>query len=226
MKSSLHQKALRLSYFTVGYNVLEGTVSLVAGYLAGSIALVGFGLDSFVESLSGGVMIWRFARHETLSPEEEERLEGRAIRIVGWTFLVLGAYVLYESGHKLLFREVPAPSLLGICIALVSIITMPVLFYLKYRTGESLRSASLMADSKQTLACAVLSVALLVGLGLNYLYGVWQADPLIGLLIVALLVREGYHTLKEERLCSCAACGGPTSAPAAKENPPGEKPDS
>jgi len=115
---------------------------------------------------------------------------------------------------------------LGICIAIVSILIMPTLFYLKYRTGESLGSASLMADSKQTLACAMLSVALLVGLGLNYLYGVWQADPVIGLVIVALLLREGYRTLKEERLCSCAACGGPASTPAAPENPPGEKPGS
>jgi len=226
MKSSLHQKALRLSYFTVGYNVLEGAVSLFAGYLSGSIALVGFGLDSLVESMSGGVMIWRFSRPEDLSQEEEERIERRAIRIVGWTFLVLGAYVLYESGHKLLYREVPAPSLLGIVIALASIIVMPVLFSLKYRTGRAMGSASLMADSKQTLACALLSVALLVGLGLNYFYGVWQADPVIGLIIVALLFREGYRTLKEERLCNCAACGAPTSAPAAKENPPGEKPGS
>jgi divalent metal cation (Fe/Co/Zn/Cd) transporter len=223
---TLQKRALRLSYFTVGYNVVECALAILAGSWSGSIALVGFGLDSFVESLSGGVMIWRFARHDRLSPEEEERLEGRAIRIVGWTFLVLGAYVLYESGHKLLFREVPAPSLLGIVIALASIIIMPVLFYLKYRTGQAMGSASLMADSKQTLACALLSVALLVGLGLNYLYGVWQADPVIGLIIVALLLREGYRTLKEERLCSCAACGCPTSAPAAKENPSGEKPGS
>jgi len=226
MKSSLQKKALLLSYFTVGYNVLEGAVSLFAGYLSGSIALVGFGLDSFVESLSGGVMIWRFARPEDLTPAAEERIERRAIRIVGCTFFILGAYVLYESGHKLIFQEIPAPSLLGICIALASIIVMPVLFYLKYRTGEAMGSASLMADSKQTLVCAMLSVALLVGLGLNYLYGVWQADPVIGLVIVALLFREGYHTLKEERLCSCAACGGPASTPAAQENPPGEKPGS
>jgi divalent metal cation (Fe/Co/Zn/Cd) transporter len=214
MSFPLQKRALLLSYFTVGYNVLEGAVSLLAGVWAGSIALVGFGLDSFVESLSGGVMIWRFARHEGLSPEEEERLERRAVRIVGWTFFVLAAYVLYESLHKLLFREVPAPSLLGIIIAVVSIVVMPLLFYLKYRTGESLGSASLMADSKQTLACALLSVALLIGLGLNYLYGIWQADPVIGLVIVALLAREGYHTLKEEKLCSCASCGAPPVRPA------------
>ncbi len=184
-----------------------------------------FGLDSFVESLSGGVMIWRFARHHRLSPEEVERLERRAVKIVGYTFFVLAAYILYESLNKLIFREIPAPSLLGIVIAGASIIIMPVLFYLKYRTGEAMGSASLMADSKQTLACAMLSVALLIGLGLNYLYGVWQADPVIGLVIVALLSREGYHTLKEERLCSCAACGCSAPQPSAKENPPEKKPD-
>jgi len=225
MKPSLQKKALRLSYFTVGYNILEGLVSLLAGSWAGSIALVGFGLDSFVESLSGGVMIWRFIRPKGLAPAEEERLERRAVKIVGWTFFVLAAYILYESLNKLIFREVPAPSLLGIVIAGASIIIMPVLFYLKYRTGEAMGSASLMADSKQTLACAMLSVALLIGLGLNYLYGVWQADPVIGLVIVALLSREGYHTLMEERLCSCTACGCSAPQPFAKENPPEKKPD-
>ena len=202
---SLPQRALLLSYLTVGYNVLEGVISILAGYLAGSIALVGFGLDSFVESLSGGIMIWRFRRHPDLTPEEEERREKLAVKLVGWTFFVLAAYVLYESLEKLIFQEAPAPSLLGIIIASVSLILMPFLFYLKHRTGSDIGSASLRADAKQTLACALLSLALLVGLGLNYLYGFWQADPIIGLLIVAVLAREGYEALKEEKLCSC--CG-------------------
>jgi divalent metal cation (Fe/Co/Zn/Cd) transporter len=204
---NLRRKALHLSYFTIAYNVVECLLSIMAGYLAGSIALLGFGLDSLVESLSGGVMIWRFARHEGMSAEEEARLERRAIRIIGYTFFVLAAYVLYESLEKLIFQEPPAPSLLGICIALASMVIMPVLFYLKYQTGKSLGSTSLMADSKQTLACAMLSIALLIGLGLNYLFGIWQADPIIGLVIVAILIREGYHTVKEEKLCSCASCG-------------------
>ncbi len=206
MKEKLQKRALLLSYFTVGYNILEGAVSIFAGYLAGSIALVGFGLDSFVESLSGGVMIWRFRPHANLSPEEEERLEKKAIRLIGYTFFILAAYVLYESVEKLWFQEAPAPSILGIIIATVSLILMPALFYYKYSIGRSLGSASLMADSKQTLACAFLSLALLIGLGLNYLYGIWQADPIIGLLIVALLVREGYEALREEKICSCCAC--------------------
>ena len=210
--TNLRRQALRLSYFTIAYNVVECVLALVAGSLAGTIALVGFGLDSLVESLSGGVMIWRFARHETLSAAEEERLERRAIKIVGYTFFILAAYVLYESVEKLILQEAPAPSLLGICIALASIMVMPGLFSLKYRTGKSLGSTSLMADSKQTLACAMLSVALLIGLGLNYWFGVWQADPVIGLVIVAILVREGYQTLKEEKLCTCASCGVPPSS--------------
>ncbi len=201
MDSRLHKKALLLSYFTVGYNILEGIVSIVAGLLAGSIALVGFGLDSFVESFSGSVMIWRFRQHGKIS--EEEKVEKKAVRFVAYSFFILGAYVLYESLKKLYFHEVPDPSLLGMLIAIVSIIVMPVLFYMKYQTGKSINSRSLVADSKQTLACVFLSVALLIGLGLNYLYGLWQADPIVGLVIVFYLIREGRDTLKEEKLCNC-----------------------
>ncbi|NOS35143.1 MAG: hypothetical protein GQ522_00750 [Deltaproteobacteria bacterium] len=203
MDSRLHKKALLLSYFTVGYNLVEGIVSIFAGLLAGSIALVGFGLDSFVESLSGSVMIWRFRKQGKISKEEEERVEKKAIRLVAYTFFLLGAYILYESVKKIYFHEIPDPSLFGIIIAIVSIIVMPVLFYMKYRTGESINSRSLVADSKQTLACVFLSVALLIGLGLNYLYGLWQADSVVGFVVVAYLIKEGYAALKEEKLCSC-----------------------
>lgn len=203
MDSRLHKKALLLSYFTVGYNILEGIVSIFAGLLAGSIALVGFGLDSFVESLSGSAMIWRFRKHGKISKEEEVKVEKKAVKLIAYTFFILGAYVLYESVKKLYFHEIPGPSLLGIIIAILSIIVMPFLFYMKYQTGKSINSRSLVADSKQTLACVFLSVALLIGLGLNYLYGFWQTDPLVGLVIVVFLIKEGYTTLKEEKLCSC-----------------------
>jgi divalent metal cation (Fe/Co/Zn/Cd) transporter len=126
--NALQKKALLLSYLTVGYNIIEGVISLLAGYLAGSIALVGFGLDSFVETLSGAIMIWRFRRHADLPPEEEERREKLAVKLVGWTFFLLAAYVLYESLKKLIFQEAPAPSLLGIAIATISLILMPLLF--------------------------------------------------------------------------------------------------
>ncbi len=203
MDTRLHKKALLLSYFTVGYNVLEGIASIFAGLFAGSIALVGFGSDSFVESLSGGVMIWRFRKHGKITEEEEEKVELKATRLIAYTFFILGFYVLYESAKKLCFHEIPGSSLLGIIIAIVSIIVMPVLFYMKYQTGKSVNSKSLVADSKQTLACTFMSVALLIGLGLNYLYGLWWADPVVGLIIVVFLIKEGYTTFKEGKICCC-----------------------
>jgi len=198
MKSDLHKRALMLSYFTVGYNIVEGIVSIIAGVLAGSIALVGFGLDSAVESLSGFVIIWRFGKQGTLSEDEEEKIEERAVKLVGYTFFILAAYVLFESVKKLSLREIPEPSLFGIIIALVSMIVMPFLFVMKFRTGKALKSRSLVADSKETLACSFLSVALFVGLGFNYLFGLWWSDPLVGIIIVIFLVREGVEAFENE----------------------------
>jgi divalent metal cation (Fe/Co/Zn/Cd) transporter len=148
-------------------------------------------------------MVWRLRKHGEISLEEEEKIEAKAIRLIAYTFFIFGAYVLYESVKKLYFHEIPDPTLLGIIIATVSIIVMPVLFYMKYRVGITINSRSLLADSKQTLACVFLSLSLLIGLGLNYLYGVWWADPIVGLLIVIFLIREGYSALKDEKLCSC-----------------------
>jgi cation diffusion facilitator family transporter len=185
------------------YNVLEGLVSLFAGFLANSIALVGFGLDSFVESLSGCVMIWRFRKHGKISEEEEERIEQKATKLVALTFFILGAYVLYESIKKLFSHKIPEGSLLGIIIAVVSLVVMPILFHMKNKTGKAINSRSLVADSKQTLACVFLSAALLIGLGLNYVFGFWRADPIIGVLIAIFLLKEGYSTSKGKKLCSC-----------------------
>jgi divalent metal cation (Fe/Co/Zn/Cd) transporter len=198
----LSRRALLLSYFTVGYNVLEGVCSILAGGVASSIALVGFGMDSFIESISGGIMIWRF-RQTRLSEEEEKKVEARAVKLVGWSFFVLAAYVLFEAVRKLVTREVPEPSLFGIVIAATSLVVMPALFIAKQRTGRKLGSRSLLADSKQTLACTFMSLALLLGLLANRLFGFWQADPIVGLFIGAWLVREGVETLKEGKLCAC-----------------------
>lgn len=203
MSITLQRKALLLSYFTVGYNLLEGLVSVLAGVLAQSTALIGFGFDSFVESLSGGIMVWRFRKREWSSETEEMKVEKKAIRLVAFTFFVLGAYVLFESGRKLYLQEAAEPSLFGIIIAIVSLIVMPVLFWMKYKTGKSLESRSLVADSKQTLACTFLSVALLAGLGLNYVFHLWWADPAAGIVIAGYLLREGHETWQEEKLCSC-----------------------
>ena len=167
------------------------------------MALVGFGLDSFVESLSGSVMIWRFRGHDDLSPHDVERREQRALKLIGYTFFVLGAYLLYESVTTLYFAEAPAPSLAGIVITSLSLVVMPVLFYAKYHTGRRIRSRSLVADSKQTLACVLLSAAVLTGLLLNATLGLWQIDPLVGLLIAGFLFKEGHEAIEQGKVCSC-----------------------
>ncbi len=193
--------ALALSYFTVGYNVLEGVVSVIFALLSGSSALLGFGIDSFVESLSGSVMIWRFSPTSRLSSADHEQRERVAIRLVGVSLAILGGYVMYESATKLYFRESPDRSPAGLIIAIVSLVAMPVLYVLKRRTASEIASRSLAADAKQTLSCIMLSIALLIGSGLHYGLGLWQADPVAGLVIAAYLLREGYVAWKDQELC-------------------------
>ena len=195
--NKLYKKALHLEYFTVSYNMIEAIVSIVFGRIANSIALVGFGLDSIVESMSGFVLIWRLRKHKKISKEEEEGIEKRAMKFVAMTFFILGLYVLFQSVKKMVLKEIPDPSLPGIIIAIVSIIVMPVLTLQKYRTGMQIKSNALIADSKETLACAFLSITLLLGLGSNYLFGFWQADAIVGLIIVIFLFKEGIKGWKE-----------------------------
>jgi len=193
----LYRKGLYLEYFNVVYNILEAIVSIVFGSIANSIALIGFGLDSIIESLSGLVLIWRLRQYGRISKEAEEKLEKRATRFVAVTFFILGFYVLFESVKKLVVAEISEPSLPGIVIAIVSLIAMPLLTWQKYKTGKQINSRALVADSRETLACAFLSAALLLGLGTNYLFGFWQADPIVGLIIVVFLFREGWEGWKE-----------------------------
>jgi len=192
----LFKRGLHLEYFTVAYNILEAIASIVFGSIANSIALIGFGLDSIIESLSGLVLIWRLSQHGKITRGAEERLEKRATRFVAVTFFVLGGYVLFQSIRKLVIEEIPEPSLPGIIIAGASIIVTPLLTWQKYKTGKKFTRRALVADSKETLACAFLSVALLLGLGANYLFGFWQADPIVGLIIVIFLFREGWEGWK------------------------------
>ncbi len=193
----LYRKGLKLEYITVVYNVLEAVASIVFGGIAGSIALIGFGLDSIVESLSGLILIWRLRQHGKISEEKEKRLEKRATRFVAVTFFILGLYIFVEAIRKWAVVEIPEPSLPGILIAIASLIVMPVLTVQKYRTGQQISSRALVADSKETLACAFLSLALLIGLGANYLFGFWQADPIIGIIIAVFLFWEGWAGWKE-----------------------------
>ncbi|UCF69767.1 MAG: cation diffusion facilitator family transporter [candidate division WOR-3 bacterium] len=196
---NLYKRALFLEYFTVCYNLLEAFVSILFGTVAHSIALIGFGLDSIVESLSGMVLVWRLRKHGKISAEREEQIERRAQTFVAVTFFILAIYIVYESIGKLFKGEIPDPSLPGIIIAFVSIIVMPILMILKYRIGKQINSKALIADSKETFACALLSVALLIGLGSNYLFGFWQADPIVGLIISVFLVREGIENWQDSR---------------------------
>lgn len=200
-KKKQYKFGLLLSYLTVGYNVIEGIVSVIVGSITGSVALVGFGLDSFIESLSGSVMIWRLSKHGKISHEEEERVEAKAATYVGITFFILAAYVLYESTVALINRSAADPSLFGIFIAILSLLIMPALAYFKNQTGKAIGSRSLVADSKQTLVCVLMSVALLIGLACNYLFGIWWLDPLAGLFFVGILVKEGYTAIKYKDLC-------------------------
>jgi divalent metal cation (Fe/Co/Zn/Cd) transporter len=195
MTERVHVSGWTLSIVTVAYNVLEGVISVGFAIAAGSPALLGFGIDSFVESLSGAIMIWRF------SGAADERREMTAIRLVGVSLIVLAAYVAYEAATALCFSEPPERSVVGLVIAAVSLVTMPILYALKRRTAKAIGSRSLATDAKQTLACIMLSVALLIGTGLHYTVGLWQADPLAALVIATFLVREGYKAWNERELC-------------------------
>lgn len=191
-------QALALAFFTVGYNVAEGAVAIVGSWLSGSTALWGFGLDSVVESLSGLVMVWRFWNFGLDADEEQfEKVEEKASRLVGWSFFILGGYVILDAGYALYQRHVPEASVLGIAIAVASLVFMPLLFVLKYRLGKALGSRSLVADSKETLACVLLSAALLAGLGAYAIWRWWWIDSAAAVVIALLVLREGYETLHE-----------------------------
>ena len=196
MKETYRKRALLLSIATVGYNIIEGVAAVTVGLLTNSSALFSFGLDSFTESRSGSVMIWRFGKQ--LSEEEEERIEQKAQKLVAFTFFILGAFVLYEAITQPVAREEPEKSLFGIAVAVLSLIIMPALMLAKYRTGKLLKSKSLIADSKQTLACVIMSATLLLGVGLNYFFGLWWADPIAAIAIAIMLLLEGKEALEGE----------------------------
>ncbi len=196
---STRSKALALAFFTVAYNLVEGGVAMLGAALSGSNALLGFGLDSFVESLSGMVMVWRFWKYDPAADDEEEfeKIERRAARLVAYSFFILGGYIVLDAGYALYQQEAPETSLIGIGLAIASLIVMPVLFLLKYRLGKAIGSRSLVADSKETLACLMLSVALLIGLGAFYIWRLWWIDSVAALVIAVLIIREGFETLEE-----------------------------
>ena len=198
-RAELLQRGLLLEYLTVGWNIVEGLIAIGAGVVSGSVALVGFGMDSFVESISGAVLIWRL-REERVGADEERvaAVERRAERLVGVAFLVLAAYVTFEAVRSLIGGETPDASPIGIILTLVSIPVMLWLAAAKRGTGEALGSRALIADSRQTRACWYLSVVALAGLAANAVLGWWWADPLAALGISVILVREGLEAVRGE----------------------------
>ncbi|HWR37291.1 MAG TPA: cation transporter [Clostridia bacterium] len=192
----------RLEYLTIAWNSLEAVVSIIAGFIAGSIALVGFGLDSVIETSSGAVMLWRFHGSNERDAVRRERAERIALRLVGLSFLALAAYVLIDAGQSLITREAPDSSVAGIIIAALSLVVMPVLARSKRRVASALDSGAMQADSRQTDICAYLSAILLLGLGLNAAFGWWWADPVAGLIMVPIIAKEGIEAV-QGKTCAC-----------------------
>jgi divalent metal cation (Fe/Co/Zn/Cd) transporter len=194
------QRGMLLECLTVAWNVIEGIVAVASGAISGSIALVGFGIDSFIETSSGGILLWRL--HAEHRGHDAERVEHKALKLVGVSFMLLAAYVTFDSAKSLIQREAPERSVTGIVIAALSLIVMPWLAAHKRRTAGNLGSAAPKADSRQTSLCAYLSVILLAGLLLNALVGWWWADPVAGFCMVPIIV-EGREAL---RGATCSDC--------------------
>ena len=200
--AALH-RGLRLEYFTVAWNLLEAAVALAAGAAAGSIALIGFGLDSLIEVSSGGILLWRL--HADHDEERRERVERSALKLVGLSLLLLAAYVAGDSVVSLVRREVTERSLPGIGLAIASLIAMPLLARAKRRVASALGSPALHADSRQTDLCACLSATLLLGLLLNAAFGWWWSDPVAGLVMVPVIGYEGSEALRGRTCCQRCA---------------------
>jgi len=198
-RGAFAQRGKRLEYFTIAWNSLEGIVAIVAGGIAGSISLVGFGIDSFIEVTSGGALLWRMAVDADV--ESRTRNEKLTLRIVGCCFLALAAYIAYESISALLRKKAPEHSIPGIILASVSMVVMPILSRAKKNVGNELGSAAMHADARQTDFCVYLSAILLAGLVLNATVGWWWADPIAALIMVPVIANEGVEGVRARTCC-------------------------
>ncbi len=203
-RSALVRRGLWLNYATLGYNSLEGVIAVGAGYLAGSIALVGFGVDSIIEVVSGGAAQWRL--RSDLDPVKRARVERITVRFIGLGFLALALYVAYESLRALFLREAPDETRVGIALAAASLVIMPLLARAKHRIAVGLGSRALRADARQTSLCTCLSAILLGGLLLNALFSWWWADPVAALIMVPIIAKEGLEGLRGEDHCTHDCC--------------------
>ena len=203
------RRGVRLTWATIAYNGLEAVLSLGAGVFAGSVALVGFGLDSLLELASSLAGLWRL--HSDATVDRRERSERLALRLIGGAFLLLAAYVAVDATRTLLVREPPDESVLGLAIAAGSLIVMPLLARAKRRVAGQLGSRALTAEARQTEICTYLSAILLAGLGLNAALAWWWADPVAGLLMVPLIGWEGLEAVRGRT--ACADCCLPLETP-------------
>ncbi|CAN5543037.1 cation transporter [soil metagenome] len=201
-RQALVRRGVWLAWFTIAWNSVEGIVGIVSGIAAGSIALIGFGVDSYVEVFAGAVILWRLSE-ERHGQDLSEAAEARAVRLIAITFLVLAAGIGVESVRKLVVGAEPDESWLGIGLAVVSLVVMPALARAKRRVGERMGSRAVTADATETTLCVWLSAILLVGLGLNALFGWWWADPIAGLAIVYVAGREGIEHWRADELEDC-----------------------
>jgi divalent metal cation (Fe/Co/Zn/Cd) transporter len=202
-RGALARRGRRLEYVTIAWNTLEALAALISGLLAGSIALVGFGLDSLIEVISGAALLWRL--HHDADEQHRAANERIALRIVGSCFIVLSLYITFDSLHSLISREGPEHSIGGIVVAIAALVAMPLLARAKRDVARQLGSGALHADAKQADFCMFLAAIVLCGLALNLWLGWWWADPLAGLIMVPIIAREGWSSLQGK---TCAGgCG-------------------
>ena len=194
------RRGQRLTWATIAYNSLEAVLAIGAGLLAGSVALVGFGFDSVIEVGSSLAGLWRL--RADASPAARQRAERGALRVIGSCFLLLALYVLADAARTILRHEPPTESVLGIVIAAVSLIVMPLLARAKRGVAAQLASSALTAEARQTVLCTYLSAILLAGLGLNALFGWWWADPAAALLMVPIISYEGIMAIRGRTVCA------------------------
>jgi divalent metal cation (Fe/Co/Zn/Cd) transporter len=203
-RTALVRRGRRLEYFTIAWNAVEGLLAVAIGLIAGSISLLGFGLDSFIEVTSGSVLLWRMSVDADV--HRRELNEKRALRIVGACFLLLAVYITYESVADLLSKRASEHSVPGIILACVSLVVMPLLSRAKRTVGRAMGSAAMHADAKQTEFCTYLSAILLGGLLLNALFGFWWADPVAGIIMAPIIGKEGVDGLQGK---TCEDCHSP-----------------
>lgn len=198
-RAGLVRRGLVLNYLTIAYNVVEALVAIGSGVMAGSVALVGFGVDSAVEVAASGAALWRLRTdHDSARRELTER---RTRRIIGGAFIALALYVTIDSAMTLWRREAPEGSIVGIAILVLSVIVMPVLARAKRRVAVAMGSRALEAESTQTSLCAWLSAIALVGVGLNALAGWWWADPVAAIAMVPIIMKEGIEGIRARPGC-------------------------